>query len=205
MSKSASTILMEPSKRSDDTCEKMTHTASLNSTLIPSTVVSVLPIKKKRKRRRRVNFSVMLVTDADKQNNRRLDIDPALLLRSGDIVIEICDLKVEGMTFKDACGVFSRESEKVNESLIQTKVIVARKKAIVAPVKSTSAENAVVSSPKKPVPLLSPPENTSMMFNPTETFTGKTSMIMSGSRTLPYFGWVPRYRILHSHTDRQLL
>jgi len=155
----------------DDTCEKMTHTASLNSTLIPSTVVSVLPIKKKRKRRRRVNFSVMLVTDADKQNNRRLDIDPALLLRSGDIVIEICDLKVEGMTFKDACGVFSRESEKVNESLIQTKVIVARKKAIVAPVKSTSAENAVVSSPKKPVPLLSPPENTSMMFNPTETFT----------------------------------
>jgi hypothetical protein len=162
--------------------EKMADkTTTSNSPKMVSSVVPVVSVLPKKKRRRRVNFSVMLVTDAEKQNSRRSDIDSEFLLCSGDIVIEIGGLKLEGMRFKDACGVYTSKSEKVNESLIQTKVIVARKKAIVAPVKLTKVENtntesltsAVVPSPKMTIPLLPPPppENSSMMFNPTEIFT----------------------------------
>ena len=164
------------------TCEKVADkTTTSNSPIMLSSVVPAVSVLPKKKRRRRVNFSVMLVTDADKQNSRRSDIDPQFLLCSGDIVIEIGGLKLEGMRFKDACGIYTSKSKKLNETLIQTKVIVARKKAIVAPVKLTKVENtntesltsAVVPSPKIPVPLLPPPppENSSMMFNPTELFT----------------------------------
>jgi hypothetical protein len=163
-------------------------TASSNATPVP--------IVQRRQRRRRVNFSVMQIMDTDKQNSRRPDIDPEKKLKSGDIVVAVQGHELNGMAFKDACGVFSKKAENVSDSLIQTQVIVARKRTIVAAVKVTNAESTnpipltsvVAPSPSK-TPAIAPqlPENTSMVFSPSEIATMSNSFFQtlhSSSRVL---------------------
>ena len=165
-----------------------------------SASVKSIPDVQRRKRRRRVNFSVMQVMDAIKQNYRRPDVDAEKKLQPGDIVVAVQGNGLNGMTFKDACGVFSKKAESVSDSLIQTQVIVARKKTIVAPVKVTSAEKSNPEAPTSTVvhsltkstaktatvaPQL--PENTSMVFTPAEMATMSNSFFQtlhSSSRVL---------------------
>lgn len=155
----------------------------------PSSKATIVPAVQKRKRRRRVNFAAMQVMDANKQNARRPDIDPEKKLQPGDIVVAIQGCQLNGMTFRDACGVFSKRAESVNDSLIQTHVIVMRKKANVVPVKEENAGNTnpvptvsmvtpspVIStetpSPSNPPTVApSPPDNTSMVFSSAEIAT----------------------------------
>lgn len=97
----------------------------------------------RRKRRRRMNFGVMLVLDAEKQNTRRQSVSQDEKLQPGDIIIAIAGQNIAGMTFKDACSIFSSKSENVADAQVETKVVVARKKeaslpAPVLPVPTTS-------------------------------------------------------------------
>ncbi len=164
-----------------------------------ATLKSVSDVQR-RKRRRRVNFSVMQVMDAIKQNSRRPDVDAEKKLQPGDIVVAVQGNGLSGMTFKYACGVFSKKAESVSDSLIQTQVIVARKRTIVAPAKVTSAEKPnpeaptsnVVPSPTESTakavtvaPQL--PDNASMVFTPAEMATMSNSFFQtlhSSSRVL---------------------
>lgn len=154
--------------------EKNATSMMENAATCETSMESVLLMKKKRKRRRRMDFSVMLVTDADTQNKRRSDIDSEYQLRPGDIVIEIGGIKIEGMTFKDACDVFISKSERMNESRIEAKIVVAREKETVIPVKSNPKIESLILksvSPKITLPVQLPPENSSMKFNLVEIFT----------------------------------
>ena len=146
--------------------------------------------KQKRKRRRRVNFSVLQVSDANKQNTRRPDVDPTNKLQCGDIVISIQGHEIKGMTFQNACGMFSKLAETASDSLIQTQVIVARKTPVSTPVKvgntvteNTSSTTSVTTPPSFKTPSMpiqtpaitetpsttqQPLENSSMVFSQTE-------------------------------------
>ena len=138
----------------------------------------------RRKRRRRVNFAVMQVMDANKQNSRRPDADDEEKLQPGDIVVSVQDHVLNGMSFKEACGVFSQKAENVSDSLIQTKVVVARKRAVVAPPvivptsetktpvlpTSTAAPTSAATPATNTAPIIAEklPDNTSMVFSPAE-------------------------------------
>jgi hypothetical protein len=136
---------------------------------------STLPDQpQKKKRRRRANFAVMIVSDSTAQNARRPDLASNDKLQSGDIIISIGGEDLSGLLFSDACKIFSEKAEKVNESLIQVQVIIARKNAPVAVVKpSNPVISKAISTEINPssalhTPFPEPHDNTSMNFSPSE-------------------------------------
>jgi hypothetical protein len=91
------------------------------------------PPPPKRRRRRRVNFSVMMVVDAVKQNGFRKTLESCIdgveLLQPHDIIVQIGGTPIAGLTFSEACGVFSSKAEPIGEeSRICAKLLVARSK-----------------------------------------------------------------------------
>ncbi|KAL3915106.1 MAG: hypothetical protein SGILL_005801 [Bacillariaceae sp.] len=112
------------------------------------------------KRRRRVNFSVMLVREAEKQNSRQPHISSEYKLQAGDIIVAIGDQDLSDMVFADACKVFSSKAVNVSDHLIRTKVVVARQRKSLI-----SSSSAVLANPSGFLPL---PTNLSMDFNPSE-------------------------------------
>ncbi|KAG7336899.1 hypothetical protein IV203_030460 [Nitzschia inconspicua] len=132
---------------------------------------NTLRVAQKKRRRRRVNFAVMMVSDAEKQNARRPEVKSEDKLQPGDIVISIGDKKLFGMFFTDACSLFGSESVKTNENMFQTQVLVARKKAAVPRLATT-----VFPTAKQPLLPPSTPslsgnnsvENKSLEFSQTE-------------------------------------
>ena len=130
-----------------------------------------------KKRRRRANFAVMIVSDSTTQNARRPGVPSNTKLQSGDIIISIGGEDLSGLLFTDACKIFSEKAEKINESLIQVQVVIARKEAplplIVKP--SNPVINKTISTELDPSPALhtntlfpQPQDNTSMNFSPSE-------------------------------------
>lgn len=102
---------------------------------IPEGVKSNNSLVLKRRRRRRVNFTVMMVVDAIKQNTRHHpnncdDESSLLLLQPDDIIVSIGGTNIAGLTFAQACAIFSTKSENVpdSETMIQAKIVVARRK-----------------------------------------------------------------------------
>ena len=188
--------------KSDDGMEDIVKTcledlvSSVVAKAVLGSVKALTNNVQRRKRRRRVKFSVMQVMDANKQNSRRPDVDTEKKLQPGDIVVSVQDYELNGMTFKDACGVFSKKAESVSDSLIQTRVVVARSRAIVNPVKVSSdgktnpvISTSTVSSVPTKTPIISPQllENNSMVFSPAEIATMSNSLFQtfhSSSRVL---------------------
>jgi hypothetical protein len=171
------------------------------------TIVTV-PEKPSRRRRRRVNFLVMMVVGADKQNERHptQESGKLLLLQPEDIIFSIGGQHIAGMTFAESCGVFSKNAKTCQETgEIRVEVKVARlktkevkkspakitPKAVVAKPSTASAApspadrlkaiksiNKPVIVPKKLLPLLAPP-NTSTTFSTAELVILAESMMKS--------------------------
>ena len=89
----------------------------------------VAPVAPKRRRRRRVNFTVMMIVDAEKHNERRPKDSEEHLLQPGDIIVSIGGTPIAGMTFAEACAIFTTKSEKQGDSEIHAKLLVARRRA----------------------------------------------------------------------------
>jgi hypothetical protein len=188
-----------------------------------------IPIVQKRKRRRRVNFSVMQVIDAEKQNSRRPDVDLEKKLKPGDIVVAVQSHELNGMKFQDACGEFSKRAERANDALIQTQVVVARKKPIVVPAKVSSAGDTNPTpvtqtpptsetttseiSPSDPLtsevatsssvtPIIAPQlaENTSMVFSPAEIATMTNCFLQTLHNSSRVLGLDIQDSAWHAHT-----
>ncbi|CAJ1959310.1 unnamed protein product [Cylindrotheca closterium] len=105
---------------------------SVTTAPTPIAVLSSSPAataKSTRRRRRRVNFSVMLVVDTTKQNGYRDKAGPeygTTLLQTGDIVVSIGGTSIANKTFAQACAVFASKSENSN-GFISANLVVARR------------------------------------------------------------------------------
>lgn len=123
---------------SDGTVPKTTDLETTART--PSHVVSAGPVvasKPTKRRRRRVNFSVMLVVDATKQNAFREKAGPKYgteLLQPGDIVVSIGGTPLTNKTFAEACAIFGVKSEKSNRFISAGLVVARRPKPVPKPV-----------------------------------------------------------------------
>jgi hypothetical protein len=119
--------------------------------------------KPRKRRRRRVNYSFMLVVDAAKQNKFREKADSGNrgeLLQPGDIIVSIGGTPIAGMAFAQACATFGTKAEKVDETTICARLVVARKpKPIFPSVKSLSSKALPKQTPAtiKPQPVFSTP------------------------------------------------
>lgn len=128
------------------------------------TLVSTTPVA--RRRRRRMDFAVMVVAGAEKQNARQPHATKEEKLEPGDIIISIGGQKIADLTFQDACSLFAKKIKKVESSgMLEVQVVVARKKPV------PSATHSIESLSKSSAfadPPLHRPVNTSMDFTPTE-------------------------------------
>jgi hypothetical protein len=142
-----------------------------DATALHSTVSTDLVTKK---RRRRVNFAVMLVREAEKQNSRQPHISSDFKLQAGDIVIAIGDQDLSGMMFADACKVFASKAVTVSDHLIRTKVVVARQKKSSISTNTISSSSGARPFPVSAIPAYPKegtfplPTNESMDFTPSE-------------------------------------
>jgi hypothetical protein len=105
---------------------------------------------------------VMMIVDAEKQNERHptQESTVTLLLQPEDIVVSIGGESIAGMTFADACGVFSKNAEtcqETGETRVEVKVVRRKSKEVKKPAKnSQKADNPVVAKPT-PTPSASSP------------------------------------------------
>lgn len=123
----------------------------------PNPDVMQSKVAPRQQRRRRVDFLVMYVTDATKQNSRRPEATQEELLQTGDIVISVGGCNIADMTFQDACSLVAKKSSKVDgdsHNTIEVEIVVARKRAIPPPQKPI--QSSTISGIRA--------ENTSMNF-----------------------------------------
>jgi hypothetical protein len=112
-------------------------------------------------RRRRINFTVMTVVDAERQNARwnldegtKANKEPITLLEPGDIIVSIGGKDVAGCRFTEACAIFAQMSVQTTATTpngesrteIQTKLVIARKKQVPSKAKSDKPINSKVES-----------------------------------------------------------
>ncbi|KAL3941181.1 MAG: hypothetical protein SGBAC_004412 [Bacillariaceae sp.] len=120
----------------------------------PNAVVSSYPAfaaKPRKRRRRRVNFSVMLVVDTTKQNGYREKAGPeygSMLLQPGDIVVSIGGTSIANKTFTQACAVFGIKSEESNNFVAAKLVVARRPKPVARPIAPKLAHKLASKFPK---------------------------------------------------------
>mmetsp|Transcript_25162 Transcript_25162/g.62039 ORF Transcript_25162/g.62039 Transcript_25162/m.62039 type:complete len:1007 (+) Transcript_25162:894-3914(+) len=115
--------------------DSVTSAPSPNAAVVSSSpAVAVKPTKR---RRRRVNFSVMLVVDTTKQNGYREKAGSeygTMLLQPGDIVVSIGGTSIANKTFPQACAIFASKSEKFHDFISANLVVARRPKPVPKPV-----------------------------------------------------------------------
>jgi len=172
--------------------EGATDALSSPSAQSSSIVQSQGPVK--HQRRRRVDFPVIYVTDATRQNSRKPKATQKDLLETGDIVISIGGCNVADMAFEDACSLFAKKSQKTHD-IMQVEIVVGRKKVVQIPPKTSLSLSSVHSFPSER------PENTSMSFLSIEVAFLIDSLRQAMEDRSRVLGGPIDHTILHRRTD----
>ena len=158
-------------------------------------------VKPRRRRRKRVYFSVLKIVTAEKQNARFKVEDPNKQLQPGDLVLYLNGRSVGGLTFGQACGLFAScntpteaaavvPGQEYQPATIRCPLVVARMKPRPArPALTMSAKpcSQSVSSPPSIIPVVE--DSSKDQFTDTEMLAlaqGAMRCLLQPSRTLGY-------------------